>query len=60
MNTYQESSDRDGGSVMGRVCEVCNFDESVISFEPILDPSVEEDARCSRCGADHDITGHRI
>lgn len=52
----------DGGSVMGRACPACGFDEAMVEFEPIiimfssdvLDFPVRDWGgwfRCSRCGA---------
>jgi hypothetical protein len=50
--------DVDGGSVNGRNCEICTFDESVTSFEDVgefvFDPLPDgfgPATRCANCGA---------
>lgn len=48
----------DGGSVAGRVCEVCTFDESVVWFEPIADDPAGGSV-CSECGTVYGVDGFR-
>lgn len=53
-----EAAALNDSSVLGRICEVCTFDESVIWFEPSADGS-GAGARCSGCGTVYELNGGR-
>lgn len=53
-----ESSDE--SSVFGRMCVVCSFDESVVSFDWVTTAGEPIRLRCSGCGTLHDADGYRV
>jgi len=55
----EHSPGQDGGSVLGRICEVCTFDESVVSFEPVPTSDTPVGTQCSGCGTLYDLAGRR-